>query len=259
MKKKLLLLITCFFLYSTITIFLYSQDRKPSSKITNNEEKDRIEVIINENDYFFARSSGQITENIIFFISVGTLLFIWENDKNIDYFSPCDEGGNLEERIKILNNACCGNEDSHGAGLGERQNWFGFATFVSFIVITLFVEFVLNRFLIGSLSHLLSKDKNKRYFHTLKMSWKKRTFSSFSKTKIFFVVLSYLLYAFVVVLIAKLTKKCFNNGEGIIKNHQSNYCCSCFSSLEKNKAPEEFDQLTPADDPDLINFFAPQT
>ena len=48
-------------------------------------------------------------------------------------------------------------------------------------------------------------------------------------------------------MVAKLTKKCFNEGEGIIKGHQSNYCCCYFSSVPKkvDKEIEEIEQLTP--------------
>ena len=236
--SKLLVLVICFFLYSAITIFLYSQDRKPSSEITKNEEEDRVEVIINENDYFFARPAGQEIENVIFFINVGILLFIWENSKsnNKPKYKGCCEGNHdkncccfnccencYDNYNEILNRLCC-SSDSDGSGVCERQNWFGFATFVSFIVITLFVEFVLNPFLIGSFTHLfINKNKNKRYFHTLKMSWKKIFLPWEKKIHSEEFVFNYIGFAFIIILIAKLTSRCWV----IIKNHHANLCC-CF-------------------------------
>ena len=207
---------------------------------SDNDEKDDVETI--NGSYFFESISGQITENIILFLGVGILLFIWENDKNNKNMQICSKScnwfDNLTSADDNLKKIFCGNDDSHGAGLCEIQNWFSFATLVSFIVITFLVEFGLNHLLIGSLAHLFSKDKGKRYFHTLKMSLKKRKrlFSSSSKTKIFFIVLSYLLYAFAIVMIAKASPKlCY-----IIPNHHANYCCCfCGPQSEKNELIKE--------------------
>ena len=119
-----------------------------------------------------------------------------------------------------------------GVGIFERENWFGFASLGFLIAITLFVELILH-LLIGSLAHFFSKDKNKRYFHTLMMSWKKRKnlFSSLSKTKTFFIVLSYLFCGFIIAIFARAIKKltpcckCWNASGEIIRFHHLTYCC----------------------------------
>ena len=240
MKKKLLLLGTCFFLCSMITAFFIFHTRQSvetikNEKITeevvnennNNNSKKNDDVIINEDD-----KTSQVTMNILLFLVTGILLFFWENDKNIEKLPAFSCNRTIrtckEKCIFSLKTALYGHNLTgtvHGEGLFSKYNWFGFATLMSLIVITFLVEFVL----IGSISYLFSKDKNKRYFHTLKMSWKKRIqiFSSFSKTKTFFIVFSYLLYAFVIVLIAKLTPRCCK----IIKYHHANCCCCCCTPL----------------------------
>ena len=147
---------------------------------------------------------------------------------------------------------CCGSEsenksaDSMGVGLFEKSNWFGFATLGALIVITFLVEFILNCFLIGSISHFLSKDKSKKCRHTLKMSlrmsWKKRIqyFLSFSIAKTLFIALSYLLCGFIIAIFARLDKKyhpcCCRTGE-IITGHGANYCCGYCEVVIENKKP----------------------
>ena len=198
----------------------------------NNDDNDHEndDVIVNEGDYFFNKISGQIIENIILFLGVGILLFFWENDKNIGALPHCFKNGSCKKRCTFsLHSAFCGNYNiigvKNGAALFSKYNWFSLATFVSFINTTLLVEFILNHLLLGSLTYLFSKDKNKRYFHTLETSWRKRkrVFSSFSKTKTFLVIFSYLLYGFIIVIAAKLTKRCCV----IIKYHHATYCCWC--------------------------------
>ena len=224
------------------------ENNNPREVVNENNDNDNEndEVIVNESDYFFNKTSGQVTINILLFLVTGILLFFWENDKFPGEFyikaklcSGCEKGFLLGCLFHPeVENAYCGvriraakNISNAGEGIFEKLNWFGLGTFVSLIVITLLVELILH-FLIGSIAHLFSKDKNKRYFHTLKMSWKKRkqVFSSFSKTKIFFIILSYLLYGFVIAIVARAIFRNFKPccGKEIIKDHRLNYfLCFC--------------------------------
>ena len=210
-------------------------DSEDNEDIENDNENDGI--IINEGDYFFNKTSYQVTTNILLSLITGILFFFWENDKLSDY----NDKGKLCDYSK--EDLLCGGEfniwrgrdekeddQDVGVGIFERANLFGFASLGFLIFITFLVELVLC-LLLGSLAHLFSKDKNKRYFHTLTMSWKKRKqiFSSFSKTKTFFVVFSYLLGAFVIAIVARLiTKKlkpCCCRGTGVIVyEHNIHYC-----------------------------------
>ena len=249
MKKKLsLFLITCLLLYSMTIVFFNFYSRRSAEIIekevtgevvnenTENDNKNdnkNDEVIVNEGDYFFNKTSSQVTINILLSLVAGTLFFLWENDK-----LPEKEGtkelcaGRDKEYLLCSSNynVYCGTDDNQertaGEGIFEKLNWFSLGTFVSLIVITLLVELILH-FLIGSISHLFSKDKNKRYFHTLKMSWKKRKqiFSSFSKVKIFFIILSYLLCGLIIAIVARAIVKRIDPccGEQIIKDHGRKY------------------------------------
>ena len=246
MKKELFFFITSFFLCSVMIAFFRFHTRQ-SGEIIEKEEIVKEEDNNEEINYFFNKTSGQITENILLPLGAGILLFFWENDKNIKSLPNCVKNSSCKEN---LNNVFYGHRDLRGLigynfpkgnGLLSKYNWFGLATFVSLIVITFLVEFIL-QLLIGSISYLFSKDKNKRYFHTLKISIKKREqiFSSLSKKKISFIVLSYLLYALAIVIVAKITPRCCI----IIENHHANYCC-CFGNVLKkeNEKNENFLRL----------------
>ena len=210
------------------------------------EEVINNEVIVNENSYLFNKKSGQITENILLFVVTGILLFFWENDK-------------LSGKIVDINIKDCpsvilygvgkdinGKDVNIGVGTGifEKANWFGLSTLASFIVITLLVEFIFNHLLIGSIAHLFSKDKNKKYFHTLKKSWKKRKQLLFSSLKIknSFVAFCYLLYGFVIAMFARALLNrckiccCRENGE-IIHDHGKTCCCGFGEVKKKSDLP----------------------
>ena len=240
MKKKLFLLITCFFLCSSVIIFFSFRNRQ-SAKITKNgkiidkndnenKKPNSEEVIINEDDYFFNRTSGQVIMNILLFLGAGILFFFWENDK----FSIYDVRTDFLN-LKALCGAIRGKKDITGLGLFEKLNWYGLATLFAVLIITLLVELILH-LLIGSLSHLLSKDKSKKYFQTLNMSLKKRIkiFSSFSKMKTLFIVLSYLLCAFVIAIFARLFGPL---GICCITDHGTSICCG-FGRFELQKEEE---------------------
>ena len=205
----------------------------------DNEKPNSKGTIANEDEYFFNRTSGQVTMNILLFLVVGILFFFWENDK-----LPIIKGPEAKSFLGNLRNYFCGRKSIMGIGLFEKANWFGFATLFAVLIITLLVEFILH-LLIGSLSHLLSKDKSKKYFHTLKMSLKKRIkiFSSFSKIKTLFIVLSYLLYAVVIAIVARVVRKfhpCCN--DEIIKNH-GRKCCLCYCEVRKNDNFKDYSYL----------------
>ena len=218
----------------------------------NKEKKENEEIIVNRSEYFFEKKIGLVIANALSFIVIIVLLFLWENDKlpNILSVKKCEcsqerFSSAIIGKIVHIKKTILTNKASYiiaGLGLFEKPNWFGIATLGALVVITFLVEFILNCFLIGSISHFLSKDKNKRYFHTLKMSFKKRIqyFSSLSKTKLFFFVLGYLLYAFIIIMmIAKLIKRCECCTDGIIKNHHANYCC-CFCDSTSGMSSEHF-------------------
>ena len=220
----------------------------------DNNDKDNEGAIINENNYFFNKRSGQITINILSFLITGILLFFWENDKlsadSDNYFlcADCKKELFLNDNNDYMCFYGFGSGKKKEGGLLQKKNWFGLGTFVSLIVITFLVEFILNYLLLGSITHLFSKDKSKRYFHTLKMSWKKRMylFSSFSKTKTFFVAFSYLLYGFVIAIVARMTFRrlkpccCCDNGE-IVTNHSNSCFCfdNCFGFCDYDNKEEK--------------------
>ena len=205
-----------------------------------NEEKENEEIIVNGSEYFFEKKAGLVTINILSFLIIGILLFFWENDKlpNIVSVKKCECSQErflfaIIGKIVHIKKTIATNEASYiiaGLGLFEKPNWFGFATLGALVVITFLVEFVLNP-LIGSISHFLSKDKSKRYFHTLKMSFKKRIqyFSSFSVVKTFLVVVSYLLCGIIVAMVARLAGKyrpcCCRATREIVNDHGKHYCC----------------------------------
>ena len=208
----------------------------------NNNENER--AIVNENDYFFNKRSGLVTENTLLLIITGILFFFWENDKlsgkNVfsgDSVSYSPSYGSI-----------CGVDGKVGNGIIEKENWFGLATLVSLIIISLLVEFILNHLLVGSIAHLLSKDKNKRYFHTLKMSWKKRiqSFSSFSKIKTSYIILTYLICGLIIAFIARIAgSRCdicsccgATTGE-IIGDHGSTCCCGYGKFKAKSESSGE--------------------
>ena len=241
--NKLLIFVICSFLCSATIVFFAFRNRQPAEIIETEEIIEEEE----ERD-FFSRPSGRAIENIIFFINTGILLFIWENSKNNknqpkykeccrydkDNAFSCFDRWYDNYRESFARIYC--SKESDGSGLCEIQNWLGLATFVSFFVITLFVEFV-NLFLLGSLAYLHSKDKNKRYFHTLKIHilrkinlfWEKKINPEF--------ILSYIGFGLSVILIAKLTPKyCV-----IIEEHNA-HCCCCFWNISKNKEKEQKNQ-----------------
>ena len=211
----------------------------------DNEKPNSEEVIVNEDEYFFNRKSGQVTTNILLFLGAGILLFFWENDKlpreqkgesaelcerwEKDFLCSCDTNAYCGKKVVITSSQT---KNDFGYGLFEKSNWFGLATLFAVLIITLLVEFILH-LLIGSISHFLSKDKSKKYFQTLNMSLKKRIkiFSSFSKIKTLFIVLSYLLCAVVIAIVARVVRKfhpccCRPGSEGqIIVDHGSTLCC----------------------------------
>ena len=202
----------------------------------NGNNKDNEAVIAGEDNYFFNRASGQVTMNILLFLVTGIILFLWENDK-LNKREPSTWCGIGLLSCTTRPNAYCDAEKkekkSAGEGIFAKENWFCLGTFVSIITFTLLVEFILH-FLIGSIAHLFSKDKNKRYFHTLKMSWKKRKqiLSSFSKTKIFFITLCYIICGFIIAIIARIMCNidpcCCKASGRIIDGHGQNYClCFC--------------------------------
>ena len=235
-KKKIIVISLSAATFITLItgLFLVKKNKENSYEnidigevVNENNENDNDNEIVNEGDYFFNKVSGQITENVILFLGTGILLFFWKNNKSNSKHTP-------QCLFQEYTTACCEDVDLHGVGLCEIQNWFGLVTFVFLITITLLVEFVLNQLLIGSISYLFSKDKSKRYFRTLKMSWKKRKqlFFSLLKTKtFFFFILSYLLHAFVIVMIAKYIPRCLE----IIKNHHANHCW-CFCNSQKDNS-----------------------
>ena len=224
----------------------------------NNEKPNSEEVIVNEDDYFFNRKSGQVTTNILLFLVVGILFFFWENDKlpeeeRGERADLCERLGEFSEDFLCSRNAYCGKENIKkakdvGFGLFEKSNWFGFATLGALIVTTFLVEFVLN-LLIGSISHFLSKDKSKRYLHTLRMSLRKRIqyFLSFSVVKTFLVVVGYLLCGIIVAMVARTARKyhpcCCRAGTGeIITGHGANYCfgfCEVSIGMQKGSDNQE--------------------
>ena len=199
-----------------------------------NEEKENEEIIVNGSEYFFEKKAGLVTINILSFLIIGILLFFWENDK-----LPGKAGLKVIDGCKnsLCNLTCGGLVDENdndaplpGVGLFEKANWFGFATLGALIIITVIVELVLNP-LIGSISHFLSKDKSKRYLHTLEMSLRKRIhyLSSFSITKTLFIALSYLFCGIIVAMFARLAGKyrpcCCRATREIVNDHGKHYCC----------------------------------
>ena len=208
-KKIIIICLSAVLVFTTLIAGLFFAKKNKESSF---EES-------NKDNYFFNKESGQIMiSNLLLYIA-GTLFFFWENNK-LPEGAVADVGSTVCEKIKNNSNFCFfgknASNNAAGAGLFEGVNWFGFGTFVSLIVITLLVELILH-FLIGSISHLFSKDKSKRYFHILEMSWKKRKqfFSFFSKKKISLLVLIYLFYALEIAILARVVKKC----------HPC--CCSC--------------------------------
>ena len=189
----------------------------------NDDDHENDDAIVNEGNYFFNKTSCQVITNILLFLFTGVLFFFWENDKlpkmgeNEKLCGGCDRaflmcGGDL--------NIYCGRkDDNQGMGIFEKVNWFGLASLGFLIAITFLVELILH-LLLGSLVHLFSKDKNKRYFHTLIMFQKKRKqiLFSLSETKTFFVVFSYLLGGFVIAIVARTAAKNFNP------------CCACWNA-----------------------------
>ena len=183
-------------------------------KIIDNEA-----VIAGEDNYFFNRASGQVTMNILLFLVTGILFFVMENTKNRTDKEPLKKednhiNNNIEEKkdmSKVCNELWTGAFTGNGSAKGffESANWYGIVSLIWLIVVTLFIETTINLFIFGSIAHFLSKDKSKKYFHTLKMSFKKRMqlLSSFTKIKIFFIVLCYLLYGFVIAIVARLIPK----------------------------------------------------
>ena len=206
---------------------------------SDHEDNDDHEIV-NEND----KTSGQVITNILLFLITGVLFFFWENDK-----LPENSGIKAFTGCNLLSVLLGGVNYKIGIGIFEKANWFGLASLGFLIFITLLVELVLH-LLLGSLAHLFSKDKNKRYFHTLTMSWKKRKqiFFSFSKTKTFFVIFSYLLGSFVIAMVARDVEKCHlcrcchNTGE-IVVNHGGTYCCGFFE-VSENELPPQFEGET---------------
>ena len=239
-------------------------DNENENENNNNEnenddknENENDDVIVNESDYFFNKTSSQVTMNILLFFGTGILFFIWENDK-ASREAFITEDGTVGRYVKEWLNICFYGKNiannAEGSGIFEKTNWFGFGTLVPLIVTTLLVEFVLNHFLLGSLSHLLSKDKNKRYSRTLMMFWKKRKrfFSSYSKTKIFFTVINCLLNALLIAMVARVLHRscscCFPNG--IIEDHGKKYCCCCCKA-QKNKKISILNEFN-NDDPGIL-------
>ena len=221
----------------------------------NDNDHENDDVIVNEGDYFFNKTSGRVTMNVLLFLVAGILFFLWENDK-----LPHNDKAIVNEGCEMttLSNSLCGLNNKRGIGIFELDNWFGFGTLVPLIITTLLVELIL-QLLIGSISYFFSKDKNKKYLHTLKMFWKKRKnlFSSLSKTKIFFIVLTYLLCGFVIAMIARIVERCHpccccrNNGQ-IITDHGHKCCGFCEKKLEEAKPSEEQKKMEEDEMRDII-------
>ena len=229
---------------------IVDEENNKNENDNENEEENRG-VIINGSDYFFEKKAGLVTINILSFLIIGILFFFWENDK----ISEAEADGLIVKSKlcgddsktygEISKHICCRSSDNDNIGIGlfEKSNWFGFATLGALVVITFLVETVLN-LLIGSISHLFSKDKSKRYLHTLGMSFRKRTqlFSS-SKTRTLFIALGYLTAGIIVAMVARLARKyrpcCCRAGTGeIITGHGANYCFGfCEVSDEEDSIP----------------------
>ena len=216
--------------------------------VNENNDNDKVnkknndEVIINED-----KNSSRIIENIFLFIFTGISFFFWENDKLPKF--KIWESISLKNKAKVgtLRILLCGIgiRDVIGVGIFEKANWFGLATLGSFIVITFLVELILSSSIIRK---DIRKDKSKRYFHTFKMFWKKRMqffSSSSSKIKIFFVVFSYLLYGFVIAMLARRFDRCNvccrKNKKGIIDNHGST-CCFGFGEFKNREEELEYER-----------------
>ena len=246
-------------------LFIIKNPREVVNENNDNDKvnkKDNEEAITNEDDYFFYKKSSQITENVLLSIVTGILLFFWENDK----FPPQKEDLLNKE---VLGAVICGKNDvdTVGVWIFEKANWFGFATLASFIVIALLVEFIFNHLLIGSIAHLFSKDKSKKYFHTLKKSWKKRmqffsSFTKFTKIKILSLIFTYLICAFIIAMAARIVDYhcgiccCRENGE-IIHDHGKTCCCG-FGEVKKESDSLENPYFL-FEDPSLKNGSQPNT
>ena len=213
-----------------------SHENDGLSEVVDKKNDENQEIIVNRSEYFFEKT---LVINIFSFLIIGILFFFWENDK-----LPKEEGYGICCEISMLNAlsfVCCGSENKRniGVGLSEKSNWFVFATLGALVVIPLLVEPVLN-LLIGSISHFLSKDKNKKYFHTLGMSLRKRIqyFSSFSIAKTLFIALGYLTAGIIVAMVARVVRKfhpccCRPGSEGqIIVDHGPSICCGFGSCVE---------------------------
>ena len=168
----------------------------------NEKPKNNKIVIVNKNDYFFNKTSGQAAINILSLIAIGILFFFLENNRlkhikkkeasnNINDVNDVNKNKNVDLKFKILHSF---------TDLFMLKNLYGLLSLVNFVIVVIPVEFILNHLLIGSAAHFFSKDKSKGYFHTLSMSVKKRVqfFSSF------FIELIYLLYAFAVAIVVRL-------------------------------------------------------
>ena len=248
-RKITIICLSALVVFTTLIagFFLVKKNKESSYENDDIEEVDSNDndnggVIINEDDYFFNKTSGQITENILLVIVNGLLFFLLENirsrkkKKNVEMVVGPNKNGLLEERKKVaanknINNSINDNDSNDDSDDGEgfmnrlgsaivgnnkihgfkedKKNWLGLLSLIFFIMSTIFTEFVVNHLLIGSAAHFFSKDKNKRYLHTLKMSVKKRiqSFFSYSKIMILLVILVYLLFGFVIAIAARMVSK----------------------------------------------------
>ena len=238
----------------------------------DDDDHENDDVIVNEGDYFFNKTSGQVITNILLSLFTGVLFFYWENDKlprvmaGDSYLCPnCNKEFLLCGNLNVCSGAKNKQTDTDvGYGIFEKSNLFGFASLGFLIFITLLVELILH-LLIGSISYFFSKDKNKKYLHTLKMFWKKRvqSFSSLSKIKIFSVILNWLVCAFVTAILARTSARhsysCCCNKYEIVHEHNTHYCLGYYKiELEPKKlVPDLNPQDVGQNDPNKKNDNSP--
>ena len=192
-KKKKIIVIslsaTLVFVTLIAGLFLVKKNKESNRESNNtgkvvneNKKKPRNKIVIaNKNDYFFNKTYGQATINILSLIVIGILFFFVESKK--------------AKKSNDISQIFYGSPYS----LFGSKNFNGLLSLVNFVAITISVEVILNQLLICSIAHFFSKDKNKRYLYTFNMFRKKRSrfFSSF------FIDFIYLLYAFTIATVIR--------------------------------------------------------
>ena len=186
----------------------------------DNEKPNSKGTIANEDEYFFNRTSGQVTINILSFLIIGILFFFWENIRNrvdkkevpeLPEIEMNNKNGDHDDNDKKRSIDCnfyitsLFHGDNIKVGLTEESNWFGLLSLIKFIAITILVEFIFDCLLIGSLSFIFSV----KIRTMLRMFYEKRIqfFSSYSKIRILLVILVYLLCAFIIAIVARMIPK----------------------------------------------------